>query len=477
MKKLLLLITVFAMLLSSVACGTKTDVTESNGTNSSASNENEASNEPENNSSDGNENASSESIAPSESTVPSEPDDIPSESDNEISQKNISDIPVIVKGVDKLNLNGYKINGDFSFNVSVTVKGTNTALSEIDADDIVASIDVSNIKEEGNIQCVIDFVAPEGVSITSRSDSIATISVKKVSAEIVPPEVDDVRIVEGVLISGTRAMEQFYGKASGGANTAATLNDFKKQMGDVNVYALPAPLASAFYAPVGYEISISRHQECFYGMRDALVDVGFVDTLSALSAHVDKDLYFRTDHHWQALAAYYASEKFASVAGVPFDSLSTFSVKSEDGVLGSFYTTYTKDAVLKNNPDTMVWYEPTRQHSVEYYSRNDISGSPITDRTLFSTNSGYTKFIYGDSYTTHITSNVGNGRKLLLFKDSYGNALVPFLVGSFDEIYVADYRYFESDVSDFIEEQGITDVCFSIAAFGVNSFKGLNINY
>ncbi len=361
--------------------------------------------------------------------------------------------------------------------VSVTVEGLNSVLSDIASNDITANVDVSNLNEGGTVQCVIDYSAPEGITIISRSESIANVTVKKLSAEITPPEETDVRIVNNVLISGTRAMEQFYGSAAGGEKTANILNGFKEEMGDVNVYVLPAPLASAFYAPVGYEASISNHQKCFYGMRDALNNVGFVDTLSAISAHVDEEIYFRTDHHWQALAAYYASEELASVAGVSFDNISSFTTKSEDGVLGSFYTTYTKDAVLGNNPDTMIWYEPTREYTVEYYNREGHNGDPITGRTLFSTNNGYTKFLYGDSYTTHIRTNVDNGRKLLLFKDSYGNALAPFLIGSFDEIIVADYRYFQTDVSDFIAEQGITDVCFSIAAFGVNSFKGIKINY
>ena len=398
-------------------------------------------------------------------------------SDNETSDvvttgsKTFETVSITLKGETELSNAGFKIDSSSNLTVQVTIEGSADLLETISEGDIIATVDVSNIAETGEVDMMVTYTLPSGLVITKPTDGFAKLIIKSKSTEIIPPPATDVRIVAGVLISGTRAMEQFGGSASAGASTAAKLNTFKEAVGeDVNVYILPAPLASAFYAPEGYERSITNHQNCFYGMRDALVNVKFVDTLSALSSHVDEDIYFRTDHHWQALGAYYAAEELASVAGVPFANITTFNAHTSEGMLGSFYTTYTKDAVLKNNPDTMTWYEPTASHTVTYYSRGSYK-NPITGKTLFSTNSGYTKFIYGDSYTTHIQSSVGNGRKLLIFKDSYGNALAPFVVSSFDEVIIADYRYFELNAKDFIEEHGITDVCFEMAAFSVAGSK------
>ena len=66
---------------------------------------------------------------------------------------------------------------------------------------------------------------------------------------------------------------------------------------------------------------------------------------------------------------------------------------------------------------------------------------------------------------THITTDCKNGRKLFLIKDSYGNALVPFLTGSFEEIYVVDFRYFKLNPISFMKEHGITDFLCSTCAF------------
>ncbi len=492
MKKILICMLVLLGIFCCAACeiASEDDVINSSGnvnssdTVSDNSSSKEPDDEPSNDNSDASEDVSDEGnneSIPDESDISEDSSEEPNVPDNseidEIITKDIENIKITINGYSELKNNGYSITKGDDTTVSVTVKGYESVLNEMGSGSITASVNVGNMKESGEIELLVTYSAPAGVEIISNSTNFITVTIERKSSEIIAPDVDDVRIVEGVLISGTRAMEQFGGGESGGQKTAAMLNDFKQTMGDVKVYVLPAPLASAFYAPVGYEKSITRHQNCFYGVRDALQDVGFVDTLSALSNHVDEDIYFRTDHHWQALAAYYACEEFARVAGVPFDDISGFRVYSEEGILGSFYTSYTHDAVLKNNPDTMTWYEPTREHTVEYYSRDGHDGTPITGRSLFSTNNGYTKFIYGDSYTTHIKTNVGNGRKLLLFKDSYGNALAPFLVGSFDEIIIADYRYFKTDVSDFITEQGITDVCFELAAFKVNNCNAVDINY
>ncbi len=465
MKKVSLLLLPIILIIALLACESTNDT---NGTNNDKNDiSSEISVETSNSQSDDNTSDLSQSDESSNTDMPNTDN---SDSDT-TATKTFDSVAVTIIGESELKNSGFRLGSSSVLTVKVTVTGLSDIINSVSVTDIVAKVDVSNIAETGEVDMMVVYTLPNGLTRIDPSDDFVKLVIKSTSTEIVPPPANDVRIVNGVLISGTRAMEQFGGGSSAGASTAAKLNTFKQAVGnDVNVYILPAPLASAFYAPEGYERSITNHQNCFYGLRDALVGVKFVDTLSALSSHTDEDIYFRTDHHWQALGAYYCAEELAKVAGVPFAKLTSFTAHSADGMLGSFYTTYTKDAVLKNNPDTMTWYEPNAAHTVTYYSRNNFK-NPLTGRTLFSTNSGYTKFIYGDSYTTHIQTSVGNGRKLLIFKDSYGNALAPFVVSSFDEVFVADYRYFALNAKDFIEEHGITDVCFEMAAFSVAGSK------
>ncbi|MBO4277036.1 MAG: hypothetical protein J5925_01390 [Clostridia bacterium] len=297
-----------------------------------------------------------------------------------------------------------------------------------------------------------------------------------IDINITPVDDPDAYISNGVIISKLRVMENFGGNAESGAATAVKLNNFKKAVGDgVEVYVLACPLASAFYAPVKYSGAITRHIDCFTALRDGLEGVKYVDALGALSLHVDEPIYARTDHHWNALGAYYAAQELARIAKLPFDDLSTFKEYSTDGYLGSLYY-HTQDPTIRANPETFTWYEPTRSYEAVYYSV-DYLNNPIYGNTLFAPAGGYIKFIYGDSYTTHIKANNGTGRKLLMFKDSYGNALAPFLVSSFDEVYIADFRYFKYGAKKFIADKGITDVCFSLCAFAVASTARNYIDY
>ena len=467
MKRILILSLVALMLFSCVACEFATEDDVINSTeNESSNNESSTESSDESNNSDVVEPDVSE-----DSSVTEDSSDVSDEtSTDNVIVKEITDIKITINGYSDLSKNGYTITSGSDKKVSVKLKGLESVLTAITAESVIASVDAGNISETGDIELLITYKAPDNTEIVFTSDSLVTFKIKRSSAEIVPPVVDEIRTVNGVLISGIRAMETFGGTASSGKKTAENLNKFKEEIGaNVNLYVLPSPLASAFYAPVGYEKSITRHSECFYGMRDALVNVGFVDTLSVLSTHVSEDIYFRTDHHWQALAAYYAVEELCKVAGVPFDDLSTYKAYSNNNMLGSFYNYYTHDPVLRDNPDTMTWYEPTREHTVTYYS-NDYFKNPSADRSLFSSSKSYTKFLGGDN-TALIKTNVNNGRKLLMFKDSYGNACVPFLVGSFEEIIVTDYREFKLNAKEFIEEHGITDVCFQLAAFSVAGSK------
>ena len=72
----------------------------------------------------------------------------------------------------------------------------------------------------------------------------------------------------------------------------------------------------------------------------------------------------------------------------------------------------------------------------------------------------YGTFMGGDDHITHVHSDVNNGRKLVIFKDSYGNAFSSFMISSFEDLYVIDMRYFKLNAIEFIKEYGITDVAF-----------------
>ncbi len=447
MKKFALLIIPFLLCAVLIAC----DLSSENGGNESSTSKNDQTSEISSSSAGSSQSASS---ALSEST----------EATDDVIETTI-EIPVTVLGYDTLSNAGFSVDASFSKTVKLTIEAKKSIIDSLDLSAFSASVDVSGVIESGDIECMINYTCPENVKIKATHDNFVSIPITKKGGTITPPVNPDAYITNGILISGNRGMEQFGGSYNGGKKTAEKLNAFKEAVGDdVSVYIMPCPLSGAFYAPDKYPNSITNHQNCFNGIRENLVGVKYVDTLSALSAHTDEYIYLRTDFHWASLGAYYAAEELAKVAGTPFDNISTFVEKSVGGFAGSLCS---YAPVLKNDPDTLYWYEPSREHTVTYYNVSGFS-NPITGKSLFSSSNGYTKFIHGDSYTTQIKSNAGNGRKLLVIKDSYGNALAPFLLSSFEEVIIVDCRYFKLNSATFVKEQGITDVCFAVSAFRAN---------
>ncbi len=241
------------------------------------------------------------------------------------------------------------------------------------------------------------------------------------------------------------------------------LNDIKDILGDsVNVYAMPVPLASAYYLPSNFSEYSQDQGKFFKSVFEELDDdVIPVDIFDVLDAHKEEDIYLRTDHHWQPLGAYYAARELAKAADVPFADLKKdYDEEYVDGYVGSLYG-YTQSANLLNDPERFTWYVPHVKTAADYfdtYFNYAYSGNLLIETDV---NNSYLRFMGRDDIVAKISTAAHTGRKLLILKDSYGNAEVPFLTGSFDEIWVTDLRYFDRNLVTLIKMAGITDFVFT----------------
>ncbi|MBO7545201.1 MAG: hypothetical protein J6T19_00630, partial [Paludibacteraceae bacterium] len=77
----------------------------------------------------------------------------------------------------------------------------------------------------------------------------------------------------------------------------------------------------------------------------------------------------------------------------------------------------------------------------------------------------YCTFMGGDTKITKVETSTRNGRKVLILKDSFGNAIPGYLFGSFQEVHVIDGRYFTKNMVDYVSENGITDIVFANNVF------------
>lgn len=279
----------------------------------------------------------------------------------------------------------------------------------------------------------------------------------------------------GILIinKGTdevRAMELYGGSFAAGKKYAKTLNKYKTDLsekldGKVNVYAMCIPMAVAYYLPEEFEDQSASIYDNILNINSYLDGVVSVDAYNALKAHTNEYIYSRTDHHWQPLGAYYAAQAFAKAALVDFAPLESYEKKTKTGFVGTLYG-HTGDAELEQNPDKFVYYVPQNNYTTyNYNSKLENKTESILMHEYASGANTYSMFLGNDNIVAQIDTDVKNGRTLVVFKDSFGNALVPFLTGSFEHIYVVDYRYCDFNAVDFCTQVKATDVLFATSMF------------
>lgn len=280
------------------------------------------------------------------------------------------------------------------------------------------------------------------------------------------------KIVNQVLLLENRGMEILDWKMDFGAYYAKSVLGFLSSLPDtVPAYAVLVPSHIAFLDVKGFE-NFGPEQQAgiarFYSLLGERVTP--VDAFGALETHKGEYIYFRTDHHWTALGAYYAYRRFIEAAGMEPVPLDAYDANYVENFIGSMYL-YTLDKRLADNPDTVEYYVPFVEHEYHTYWDDVEKEKPIIDLSYETDQNKYQIFISSDQQLGVIKNKVESERKLLIFKDSYGNAFVPFLMPHYREIHIIDPRYYQHNAVQYFKEHDIDDVLF-INYFGVVASAG-----
>lgn len=328
--------------------------------------------------------------------------------------------------------------------------------------------------------------APESASDGESSQTAPESTVRE--KPNITPNVQGGEIYEsGVLVlNNGRAFNLYGGGYEEGRSYAESLNQLKKLVGDnVNVFSMVVPTEVSFYLPDKYADYSGSEWDNIEYINDYLDGIIPVDAYTALSRHVDEEIYFRTDFHWQQLGAYYAAEEFAKEALVPFAPLSDYETAAIDGYVGTMYGKSGENPLVGDNPDVLTYYKPRNKYSVErfdhsfeyegWYSDEDLDGLFLRSLDDPPVKYWYWIFLGGDFDAYHIKTDVGNGRKLILVKDSFGNPFLPCLTNSFEEIWAVDMRGCKKSISQFVKDNGLTDVLFCINSFTAADYEQENL--
>lgn len=202
-------------------------------------------------------------------------------------------------------------------------------------------------------------------------------------------------------------------------------------------------------------------------------EVGKCYVYDVLHQHRDEYVYFRTDHHWTSLGAYYTYNVFIWQEGKMANMLESYEKLVFEEFRGSFYS-QSGVSSLGDNPDTVVAYKPLSTNRMEMVNKRgeQMEYNIITDVSGWSSTSKYSTFIGGDNKFIHISNpDITDGSSILVVKESFGNAFVPYLVDHYQDVYVIDYRYYSKTVSDLVDAYDIGTVLMlnNIAATSTDS--------
>ena len=238
-----------------------------------------------------------------------------------------------------------------------------------------------------------------------------------------------------------QALEKFVGKA--------------KQNADVHVMMVPTkswilreklPAFAPHYKEQKFYDALQQKLE----KEDVLISVEPV-----LDAHKEEEIYYRTDHHWTTLGAWYAYEQYTKAVGG--DLQRAQGKKKFRCISKDFYgTTYAK-INYASQADKIEIYEPADKLRV-VYNMGEKKTKTLYDVSFLKTADQYSVFTGGNQAVLEITGGIKNGKTLLLIKDSFANSILPFLAEDYEKLVVVDLRQLNVSGDRLLEMFSPTDI-------------------
>lgn len=247
-------------------------------------------------------------------------------------------------------------------------------------------------------------------------------------------------------------------------NSVSAISEKVKPTNNVFAMVIPTSIDVTLDDALRAEVNSADQKKALDYFNSSIKNAVTVDSVySSLRSHRNEYIYFRTDHHWTALGAYYAYVEFCNTKGITPIPLSNYNTETYNNFTGTFYTSAGQSSTLEENSDFVTTYTPFNNHTCTITKDNgqEYDWDIVKDVTDYGNTLKYLTFIGGDNPLTTIVNNDNpNGETCVVIKDSYGNAFVPFLVPHYSKIYVIDPRHFETSLEDFTADKTVSDVIF-----------------
>lgn len=238
------------------------------------------------------------------------------------------------------------------------------------------------------------------------------------------------------------------------------INEFVEKSDDISYYFLMIPNASFYYQFDQDRLPSDSESLAIGYIKDNLNSkIKLIDMSIVLGEHKDEYIFNKTDHHWTQDGAYLGYEELIKALGKEPISKTEYDRNELKGdFLGS---SYSKAPVFTAAKDDFILYDNKENTYNVDITEENISFSDVYNYKNLYKKDMYTTYLDGNHAMEHITSRGSDDDKILIVKDSYAHALVPFLADNYSDIYMVDLRYFHTEsLSTFIKKNDIKKIIF-----------------
>ncbi len=306
----------------------------------------------------------------------------------------------------------------------------------------------------------IDQNETSSVSVDKQADT-DSVEQKDIPSLSDPTPDSQGQTINGILVYNGIAYELFGGGESLAKDYAQVISDIKTHLGEkIKVYNVLVPTHCGITLPDKFKDRVSSQKDYINTILQSYsADVTGVSTYDTLMYHRDEYLYFNTDHHWTGRAAYYAYTDFckaAKVKAIPMEKMQSYKIEDYYGSLA--------DNINDHSLLTADYVEYFTVEDDIDTTRYDENAENPQDHLLMHTYAegvnAYGVFLGGDEPLIVTKNANGNGKKIAVVKESYGNAFAPFIAYTYSEAHIMDFRDMNFDFKQYLEDNEIDEVIF-----------------
>lgn len=246
-------------------------------------------------------------------------------------------------------------------------------------------------------------------------------------------------------------------------NNIEAINSFMEKHSDINTTFMLIPISSTVLKEKLPKNAPILNEKIYVDEFEKSLDnrINFIYPYDTMRSHKREYIYYKTDHHWTTLGAYYAYKELCEKLELDKKDLYDY---TEILATDEFYgTLYSKGLFkIKKGDDIYVYInKDEKDESIITYTEEKKKSASFYNTDKLKEKNKYDLFLDGNHPLVEIENvNVNNDKKLLMIKDSYANSFVEFLTPFFSEIVMLDPRYYYDDIEELISEKKFTDIIY-----------------